>query len=91
MIIRNARELGYLIRDIRKGRGFTQAELAIQAGVSRKWLIGVEAGKRTSELSLILTTLNVLGVALHARVRNEAETDGVDINEIIDAAKRGGA
>jgi y4mF family transcriptional regulator len=91
MRIRNARELGYLIRDIRKQKGITQAELAIRAGVSRKWLIELEGGKRTSELSLILRTLNVLGVDLRAKLRTDADVTGVDINEIVDSARRSGS
>jgi HTH-type transcriptional regulator / antitoxin HipB len=48
----------------RQDRGQTQAELAAAAGVSRRWLSDLEAGKTTAELSLILRTLDALGIGL---------------------------
>src|SRR5665648_829936 len=42
----NVLELGAAIRDARKRRGWTQAELADKAGVSRQLLTEVERGKR---------------------------------------------
>lgn len=88
MIIRNARELGSLVRDARKHQQMTQADLASRAGVSRKWLIGLEAGKRTSELSLVIRTLNALSIDLNAKPRDKRGSAGVDIDEIVDTGNR---
>lgn len=90
MIIRSTHELGHLVRDSRLRRGVTQAHLATQVGVSRKWIIDLEAGKRTTDLSLVLRTLNALGIELDARDRRTRDTKdrGVDINEIVEAARR---
>lgn len=88
MLVRNTKELGLLIRDYRRRRNLTQADLAHQTGVSRKWIIDLEAGKRTTDLSLVLQTLNVLGIELDARDRSKRGTSEIDINEIVEVAKR---
>jgi y4mF family transcriptional regulator len=90
MIIRSPHELGHLVRDSRLRKGITQAQLATQVGVSRKWIIDLEAGKRTTDLSLVMRTLNALGLELDARDRRARDTKlrGVDVNEIVEAARR---
>lgn len=90
MIIRAPQELGHLVRDSRLRKGITQAYLATQVGVSRKWIIDLEAGKRTTDLSLVLRTLNALGLELdaHDRRARDPKDRGVDINEIVEAARR---
>lgn len=63
--IRNARELGAFIRDIRIDRNLTQHQLADRAGVSRSWLIGVEQGKRTgAEMSKIFALMRALDTTM---------------------------
>jgi y4mF family transcriptional regulator len=89
MIIRDPKELGSLIKHVRTRRGLTQADLAMQVGASRKWIIDLESGKRTTDLSLVMRTLNVLGIALDAHERSEATSNEVDIDAIVDAARRG--
>lgn len=66
MRIANARDLGLAVRQARQDRGQTQAELAAAAGVSRRWLSDLEAGKATAEFGLILRTLDALGLGLDA-------------------------
>lgn len=63
--LRTPRDLGAAVRDERRARGLTQAELARTAGVSREWLIGVEQGKRPrAELEKILVVLAALELPL---------------------------
>jgi len=88
MVIRNSRELGHLVRDNRQRRGLTQAQLAAHVGASRKWIIDLEGGKRAADLSLVLRTLNALGLDLDAKERTSRKLEGFDINSIVDAAKR---
>ena len=90
MILRTPSELGHLAREVRTLRRLTQAHLATQVGVSRKWVIDLEAGKRTAELALVLRTLNALGVEIDARVRGSkaAAPPKVDINDIVAASRR---
>jgi len=66
MRIASARDLGLAVRQVRQDRGQTQAELATAAGVSRRWLSDLEAGKSTTEFGLILRTLDALGIGLDA-------------------------
>lgn len=90
MLVRSTVELGHLVRDYRTRGGLTQAHLAAQVGVSRKWIIDLEAGKRTTDLSLVLRTLNVLGIELDARSRTKDKTrsHAIDLDELI-ATTRG--
>lgn len=90
MIVRNPKELGHLVREHRSKRGITQAQLAAEVGASRKWIIDLEAGKRTTDLSLVLRTLNVLGVELDARTRltRPSKFEAFDIDAIVEKARR---
>lgn len=85
MIVKSPAELGHLVRDFRMRRGLTQAFLASQVGVSRKWVIDLEAGKRSADLSLVLRTFNVLGIELDARARASGRTrnDAIDLDALI--------
>ena len=88
MIIRTSRDLGLLIRDTRLKQRLTQGELASRVGVSRKWLIDVESGKRASDLKLILRTLNAIGIQLDAIDRTRDAPNALDINAVVDSARR---
>lgn len=89
MLIRTTRDLGHLIRDRRSQMGLTQASLADIVGVSRKWIVEVEAGKRSADISLILRTVKALGLDLDVRDRvTSPRTDGPDLDRIIERSKR---
>jgi HTH-type transcriptional regulator/antitoxin HipB len=64
MRIRSIRDLAATIRGRRRELGLTQADLAMRAGVSRKWVYEFEAGKPAAELQLILRVMDALGLAL---------------------------
>lgn len=84
MIIRTAKDLGSLIRERRSSAGLTQAELAKRVGVTRQWVIGLEAGKRALDLSLVLQTFNALGLQLEVRDRPlHRDATRVDIDKIV--------
>jgi HTH-type transcriptional regulator/antitoxin HipB len=96
MLIRTLADLAALIKERRTRLGLDQADLAKQAGVSRKWIIDVERGKSGAEIGLILRTLRVLGVSLEV---NEASPKSpekktttapaiADVNAIVDALKK---
>jgi HTH-type transcriptional regulator / antitoxin HipB len=89
MIVNSPKDLGLLVRDTRTKRGSTQAEVAARVGVSRKWIIDLEAGKRTADLSLVLRTLRALGLELDAKDRSHrlAGRTDVDINSIVDRSR----
>ena len=90
MIVKNPNELGHLVRDYRSRNRLTQADLAARVGVSRKWIIDLEGGKRTADLSLVLRTLNALGIELDARDRSaRLAAKPSDIDAIVERAIRG--
>ncbi|HET7630888.1 MAG TPA: helix-turn-helix domain-containing protein [Gemmatimonadaceae bacterium] len=78
MRIRSATELGHLAREARRSQGLTQAQLAARVGASRKWIIDLEGGKRTADLSLVLRTLNILGLDLDVTPRTRSRPSVLD-------------
>jgi HTH-type transcriptional regulator / antitoxin HipB len=71
MRVQSIRDLGAAVRGRRTDLGLTQADLAVRAGVSRKWVYEFEAGKPAAELQLILRVMDALGLALDV-----GDTDG---------------
>ncbi len=54
-------DLGAQLRELRRARGWTQAELAERAGVSRKFVIDLERGQRVrAELDRVLAVVRAL-------------------------------
>ncbi|HEY5220408.1 MAG TPA: helix-turn-helix domain-containing protein [Gemmatimonadaceae bacterium] len=90
MRVRTATELGHLARDRRLHLGLTQAALAARVGVSRKWIIDLEAGKRTMDLSLALRSLNVLGLELRVTPgdRSRPASGASVIDAVINSSRR---
>jgi HTH-type transcriptional regulator/antitoxin HipB len=87
MNLRNATDVGLVIRERRRALGLDQATLAQRIGVSRQWVVEIERGKPRAEVALVLTALRVLGLA----VRAEPRPDDSDVARILaDAARPGG-
>lgn len=74
-MIRNARDIGALIREERTNAGWDQKTLAARAGVSRLWINEVERGKPGASLGRILNTLAALGIELYPRFFHEGSAD----------------
>ena len=53
-------ELGQVIKKVRKWRGLTQQELAMQTNTSEKFISNVENGKGTAQLGKVLLLIRVL-------------------------------
>lgn len=89
MVIRTTKDLAHLIRDQRLRRALTQADLAHLVGVSRKWVVDLEAGKRTPDISLVLLTIRTLGLELSVRDRGSRRggTD-FDVDQIVARSQR---
>ncbi len=58
--------IGAIVRARRQARGLSQQALADSAGVSRKFLIDLEAGHERAELGKTLAVLTALGLSLEA-------------------------
>jgi HTH-type transcriptional regulator / antitoxin HipB len=63
--IADPQTLGAAIREARTARGWTQAELAHRAGVSRPFVLELERGGRSrAELARVLAVIRALGKAI---------------------------
>jgi len=80
MQLRTVRDIGALVRDRRHAAGLSQSQLAAKAGVSQRWLAGLEAGKPGTEIGLVLRTLAALGVNLTATEVPRGHTGDVDLD-----------
>lgn len=87
--IRTTRELGLLLRARRRELGLTQSQVAARIGVSRQWLVGVEAGAARSELILILRLVRSLELALFLGIAPPTIPGPIDLDAVIDACIRG--
>ncbi|MFC8041495.1 helix-turn-helix domain-containing protein [Paenarthrobacter sp. NPDC057355] len=65
--MRTVREAGPLVRELRETRGWSQAELARRANVSRTFVIDLESGKATVETSKFMDVFQALGFELAIR------------------------
>lgn len=76
-VVRDWARIGAIVRDHRRRQGLTQADLAQRAGVSRGWLVRLEAGHPTAETSTVFKVLRTLDLELVARPmrRTQAEAD----------------
>lgn len=63
------REAGPLVRELREEEGWSQAELARRANVSRTFVIDLEAGKSTVETSKFMDVFQALGYEMAIRNR----------------------
>jgi HTH-type transcriptional regulator/antitoxin HipB len=85
-------ELGAVIRDARERHGWTQADLARRANVTRQWVIRLEKGRHDkAEIGLVLAVLNVSGVPLYAggppeqgqRLVTHIHGEAIDLDTVI--------
>ncbi len=81
MRIIDAADLGGLIRAQRRELGLTQADLATKAGVSRRWLSDVEAGKDSAEFGLVMRTLRALGMFVD--IKATSRQAGIDLDDVL--------
>ena len=66
MQIKNARQIGALIRERRTQVGWSQEKLADRMGASRLWIIHLEHGKETAQVGLVLRALKELRITVEA-------------------------
>jgi HTH-type transcriptional regulator/antitoxin HipB len=76
--IRNATELGAVIRDRRNELGWTQTDLARHCGAARSWVAAVEAGKPGAEFGLVLRALSSMGMDLDAVASHRPAASDLD-------------
>jgi HTH-type transcriptional regulator / antitoxin HipB len=87
MRLGNTVDLALFVRDRRRALSMTQAQLAANAGVSRRWLSDLEAGKSTAEVGLVFKVVSALGLFLDVRPEPE---DSIDLDTYLDSLGRNG-
>jgi len=78
--IRNASELGKVIRAFRKGQHLTLEKVSGLTNVSMRFLSELERGKETAELGKALSTLNKLGLEIIIQPRGYSQSN-TDFNK----------
>jgi y4mF family transcriptional regulator len=73
MDVRNSGDIAAVVRSRRKAIGLTQRELAERVGVSRQWVVAVEAGAPTAGVDLVLTALREVGLRVDV-YENDSDT-----------------
>ena len=64
--IKNAGDLGRVVREARKGQKLSQDDLSGMAGTGRRFIVDVEKGKETVQFGKVLRVLATLGVSIAA-------------------------
>jgi transcriptional regulator with XRE-family HTH domain len=67
------REAAAAVRELRESRGYTQAELAQRARVSRSFVADVERGKATVEAAKLFDLFQALGFEMALRESESGE------------------
>ncbi|MGH3450332.1 MAG: helix-turn-helix domain-containing protein [Haloechinothrix sp.] len=88
MRIRTAHDLAALARGRRLDHGWSQAEAARRAAVSRKWVSDFETGKASVDLAAVLRLLAALDISLSAvepsSATNAPSTLGMDLDRFLE-------
>lgn len=63
-MIRTARDFGALIRERRKGLGWTQTELASRSGTGERFIVDLESGKPSCQLEKALIVARTVGLEI---------------------------
>ncbi|QAY72375.1 transcriptional regulator [Agromyces protaetiae] len=69
MRVRSVRELGAAVRERREVLGWSQAELAERAGVTREWVVRFEGGKASVRLDRAFDLITALDLAVDLNER----------------------
>jgi HTH-type transcriptional regulator/antitoxin HipB len=65
--------IGAIVREERRRSGRTQAQLAQHAGVSRGWLVRLEAGHPSADPATVIPVLRALDLELVVRAARTSE------------------
>ena len=76
--VRIPRDLGHAIRQARREKNLTQADLATRSGVWQETISKVEAGRGGTKLDTILALLAALDLELLVRTRSTGTASDFD-------------
>lgn len=86
--LRNPDDVSVLVKDQRQFLGLTQADLAARAGVSLRWLAGLEAGSPGASIDKVMRTLDALDITLGVDVSSAGNGDQLSAGDQLDAVLR---
>lgn len=69
----NLNEIGRKIKEQRKYKGLTQAQLAEEANIAVSYLSGIERGEKIASLKVMLAIANKLNLSLDFMLLNDIE------------------
>jgi HTH-type transcriptional regulator/antitoxin HipB len=69
-MLNSTRQLGELVRSVRKEQGLTQLDVAGLAGMSNRFVIDLERGKETLQMQKVLDVLSLLGLEVVIRKKS---------------------
>lgn len=64
MRIENAQQFGVAVAEARRALGITQRDLALAIGTGERFIVELEAGKRTAQLGKALSAAHAVGLRL---------------------------
>lgn len=70
-IARTTKDIGNLLRNARKAKGMTQAELASRAGVWQRTISNIETSASGAKLDTVFDLLAALDLELHIAPRSK--------------------
>jgi HTH-type transcriptional regulator/antitoxin HipB len=77
-IVRSPLQLGTIIRNARRDRGWTQHDLAALTGLRQELISRIETGHEGSKLSTILSLFAFLDLDLVVEYRNASKPQGIE-------------
>lgn len=86
--LRNPDDVSVLVKDQRQFLGLTQADLAARAGVSLRWLAGLEAGSPGASIDKVMRTLDALDITLGVDASSAVVSDQPSAGDQLDAVLR---
>lgn len=64
MLIKSVKDIGFLVKEIRKKQNLTQVELAQLSNLGTRFISDLENGKPTCEIEKVLKVVANLGIKL---------------------------
>jgi len=77
-IARTPKQIGEIIRRVRRGRDLSQGELGSKAGLRQETLSKIENGNPATRIESICDVLAGLGLELVVRERSKGDADDIE-------------
>ena len=76
-IVRNEKQLGAILRRMRKQEGLSQSELGERTDLRQATISKLEAGSPTAQIRTVMEILSALKLELVVRPRSQSEDMGI--------------